>query len=765
MESALLSPGNKPASPFAWEDSGPLVSAIDLEKAISVARRQWRVVAASVVIAIVLGCAYVITAVPQYTATASILIGGASDGLVNRLSMDQAAAADDASILSQVELLKSDTIGLAVVDKLNLSNNQEFLASGSSALGTIRNAFSAILDFPSLFVSSELEPTDQDENKRQALAIVQRNMSILRVGRTYVLNVSFTSPSKDIASIVANAIADIYITDKLEAKYDATRRASDWLQARIDELKQKALETDLAVQQYRAANNLLGTESGLIADQQLAQLNSALIVAQAETAKAQAKYDHIQQIIRSGQSDAIVPEVLDSPVSNELRQKYLAASKLEADISSRLGPDHVRAARLRDEMQEYQRLMFAELNRISESYKNELDVAQTRQNTLEQSLDKAKNESASAGESSVQLRELERSAETYKNLYQTFLQRYQEAIQQQSFPITEARIITRPVKPQRPSYPRKLMVLAIFAVFGAAAGSGVGAVRELRDRFFRTGEQIRDEINLEYLGSLPLCSVVPTSTERLDSNIGVKGLRKISSLTNFVLEHPLSVFAETLRSAKIGIDLRKNGSGGRVVGVVSTLPGEGKSTVAINFAELLASQGARVVLIDCDFRNPGTTQSIASHAERGLLELLMNGANVQDVVLMNEKSGLAFIPGAIRQRVPHSSEMLSSPAMRDLLEDTRERFDYIVLDLPPLAPVVDARGIEPLIDDFLFVVEWGQTSRKIVSTTLARDEDIKSKCVGVILNKVDAKKMKLYETHGSEAYYLSRYTSYYVDFN
>jgi succinoglycan biosynthesis transport protein ExoP len=762
VELLLLSPGNKSAAPFAWDDNGPLTTSIDLERVIAVARRQWRLVAVVAIIGMVIGVAYIITAVPKYTATASILIGGNADGLVNRLSMDQASADDDAAILSQVELLKSDTIGLAVVAKLNLAQNQQFLASDSSALDAVKILINTVLNIPSMFVSANLEQIDEDKDQRRALAVVQRNMTITRVGRTYVLDVGFTSPSRDIAASVSNAIADIYINDKLEAKYDATRRASDWLQARIDELRQKSLNSDLAVQKYRADNGLLAANGNLIADQQLSELNTALITVQAETAKSRAKYEQIQQIIASGQTDAIVPEVLDSSVSNDLRQKYLADAKLEADISGRLGPDHIRAVRLREEMAEYRRQMFDELNRIKESYKNELDVAQAREETLKTSVDKAKVDSASAGESGVQLRELERSSEAYKNLYQTFLQRYQEAIQQQSFPISEARIITRPVKPESPSYPRKLMVLALFGFVGAVMGSGMGAVRELRDRYFRTGDQIRAELNLEYLGSLPFVGEAKVSRKGDDGPVSGR-LWKNSSLANYVVDYPLSNFAETLRSAKIGIDMRKAGTRGRVVGVVAALPGEGKSTVAINLAELVASQGAKAVLIDCDFRNPGATRTIAGHAEQGLLEIALGTAKVEDLVLVSEQTGLAFVPAVIRHRVPHSAELLTSATMREFLDIAREKFEYVILDLPPLAPVVDARRIEPLVDDFVFVVEWGKTSRKFVQTTLERDADINDKCAGVILNKVDTKKMMLYEGHESEAFYLSRYSAYYTD--
>jgi succinoglycan biosynthesis transport protein ExoP len=748
-----------------WNDEFNQEEVVEVEKLLSVARRQWKVVVLAGIVAAIIGVAYVVTAVPLYTASASLLIDRGNDGLVNRLTDADNGTDDEVSILSQIEVLKSDTIGLAVVDKLNLGENPIFLSSGFSLVGAVRGAVMSIADLNRWFSSTGAAANAaymKEQNRRKALGRLQGSMDISRAGRTYVLNIGFTSPSGDLSAQVANAIADAYIIDKLDSKYDATRRASDWLQARIDELKQKALESDLAVQKFRADNGLLATGGTLISDQQLTELNSALLISQSDTAKAKARYERIKQIVDSGQSDAIITDVLDSSVANELRQKYLAASKLEADISSRLGPDHVRAVQLRAEMQEYRRLMFDELSRYQESYKSEYDVAQARETSLEASVEKARGESVIAGETGVQLRELERSADSYKNLYQTFLQRYQEAVQQQSFPITEARVITRPISPANPSYPRKPLIVALFALLGVAAGSAFGAFREMRDRYFRTGEQVRDELHLEFLGLAPLVEKIEVRHAG-DENRNVRAIRRFDNVSNYVSKHPMSAFAETLRSAKIAVDVSYGSKGPKVIGIASTLPGEGKSTISTNFAELLAMQGARTLLVDCDFRNPGATLSLGSHAETGLIEVLTEGRPMQDSLLYNQETGLAFMPAVVRRRVPHSSQLLSSPEMSAFLEQAKANFDYIVLDLPPLAPVVDARAIASQVDSFLFVVEWGKTTRKVVKSTLRIDPEIVAKCIGVILNKVDNEKMKLYRAHGSSEYYNSRYASYYQE--
>lgn len=742
------------------EDAG---HSIDFDHLIAAARRQWRIVVAGLFGGLILGILYVLTAVPLYTASTSVLIDRENRAIADQLSTLGGVVDDEATVLSQVELLKSDTISLAVVDKLKLTEDAAFNASGGSLIGSVISSIRSIVDVKS-WISSGAEPAGEQEAKRQAASRrVQSGMAVSRVGRTYVLEISYVSPSAALSGRVTRAIADAYLTDKLDSKYEATRRAGTWLQERIEELRQKSLDTDLAVQKFRTANGLVSTGDRLVTDQQLTELNSALIVAQADTAKAQANLSRIRDIIAKGQTDAIVTAVLDSSISNTLREKFLEASKREAEIADRLGPNHAQAIRLRGEMREYQRLMFEELGRIAESNQSDLDVAKSREKSLTESVAQATGISATANETQVQLRELEREAETYKNLYQTFLQRYQESIQQQSFPVTEARIISRATDPDRPSHPRKALVLALSLILGVGAGIGLGAFREFRDRFFRTGDQVRDGLGQEFLGLAPLVSEDGLrSVEEIEGDgFHPRTIRKPSAISNYVIDHPLSAFAETLRSAKIAADLSMSGKQAKVIGVVSVLPGEGKSTVAINFAELLANQGARTILIDADLRNPGSTRAIGRHADAGLLEAVLEGRSIKDLLLINQKTKLAFLPAVVKRRIPHSSELLASMGMTQVLATANQNFDYVVLDLPPLGPVVDARAIAPKVDGFIFVVEWGKTARKVVRQTLATEPLVAEKCLGVVLNKVDTEKMKLYREYGSSEYYYSRYSAYY----
>ncbi|CDZ47729.1 polysaccharide biosynthesis tyrosine autokinase [Neorhizobium galegae] len=724
---------------------------------IAIIRRQWRVVGLCVAVFVMLGIGYMLTAVPRYTARTSVLIDRGNRQVVEQLSTIGGVLDDEASVLSQVELLRSETIGLSAVDKLKLSDDPEFMVGRRSLLLAAVSDIRSILDIRRWLGGGEVRFDQIEAQRRQALANLLGNMKVSRVGRSYVLEISFTAPSPRLAAAVAGAIADAYLTDKLDAKYDATRRAGAWLQERIEELRQRSLESDMAVQRFRAENGLVTANDRLVSDQQLTELNSALIVARADTARAQARSDRIEAIIARGQNEAIVTDALDSSVISSLREKYLESSKREAEISRRLGQGHAQAARLRQEMAEYDRQMFDELRRIAGSYQSELEVAQSRERQITLGVSNATDISVTAGETQVQLRELERAADAYRNLYQTFLQRYQEAVQQQSFPVTEARIISRAVPPTTASEPRLSLVLALCLALGCGVGGVLGAFREFRDRFFRTGEQVRDILGLEYLGSVPL---VQPQTGSRPSTEPVKGeIYRKNELSGFATEHPSSAFAETLRSARIAADVQIDRPH-KVIGIVSMLPGEGKSTIAVNFAQTLA-RSARTLLIDADLRNPGATRALGQHAEEGLLEVLLEGVAPASAMLADPVTGLKFLPAVVRRRIPHSSELLASAAMARLLAQVAGEFDYIVLDLPPLGPVVDARAIAPRVDGFIMVVEWGETSRKAVKETLDAEPQIAGRCLGVILNKVDAARMRLYEGYGSSDYYASRYTHYY----
>ena len=354
-----------------------------------------------------------------------------------------------------------------------------------------------------------------------------------------MLAVDFTSPNSKKAAAIANAFTEAYLNEQLNSKYEATRRASGWLQARIAELKHNSLAADFAVQKFKADKGLVTADGKLVTDQQLTELNSQIAMADAVTAKAEARYKQIMEIVNSGRIDGAVSDSIANPVITDFREKYLKATKSEAEFASKLGAGHLAVISLRREMEQYERLIFDELKRISQSYKSDAEVARVNEESLRASMLKLVGANAVTNETLVQLRELQRESETYRALYENFLQRYQETVQQQSFPVTEARVISEATPPRSTSYPKSGLILAFSLFSGLLAGVGIGALNEYRDRVFRVAAQVRDELGLEFLGMIPAIDHPVIDKKRIRKPHDPKQIQPTDPLQRYSIDHPL----------------------------------------------------------------------------------------------------------------------------------------------------------------------------------------------------------------------------------
>ena len=449
-----------------------------------------------------------------------------------------------------------------------------------------------------------------------------------------------------------------------------------------------------------------------------------------------------------------------------LKSRYLTITKREQEIASRFGADHPQAVDLRREQADVAHQIFQELSQLTSSYRNESEVARSREQSLRDSINNVAGKSSQSSGALVQLHDLEQKAAALKTLYETFLARYQEAAQQRSFPIAKARVISEASVPTTPSAPKRSMVLALSLVLGLMAGTGIGAIQEFRERFFRSADDVRNELGLKFLGYLPIIgnSALERLRERKQHRVdeGDAG-PAFRSIMRIAVDSPGSQFAETLRNARIAADVMLQAMPSKVIGVTSVLPDEGKSTVAANFAGLLAANGSKTLLIDADLRNPGLSRMLATPPENGIVEALVGEVPWPAVVRVDRKTRLAILPTRERGQFAHSFELLTSLNMRRIVEAAREKFDYIVVDLPPLAPVVDAKAFAQMADGFLLVTEWGSTPRNLVRSLLQAEPQVAGKVLGVLLNKTDMKLLSRYGAYGSSEHYLHAYSGYYVE--
>lgn len=739
--------------------SAAIQSTVDVAAMLAAVRRQKLLIVGATSAVLVLGALYCVSAVPRYTATNEIIIDSHKN-LSDLTATLADATLDTAAIDSQVEVIKSDNVANIVARTLELDRNPQFTANAGLLHG-IRQTIFKVVNVGSWFVSSSVSDEERRQDAlRAAVVKLEANLDVKRVGRTYILTVNYTSASPQLSVDIANAYADAYFTEQLNSRYDQVKRASGWLQDRLAELKTNSIKADMAIQQFKAQHGLVSSGDGkFIGDQQVTELTTQLSAAHDETAKAEARLQQITEIIQSGKTDGAVTDQLGSPVINDLRSKFLKAAKTKQELTSKLGPTHYQVVTLQRDMDEYQRLIFVELKRIASTYTSDLEVSKARERTLDDSMNAMAGEQVSSNEVMVQLRQLIRESDTYQSLYTTFLQRYQDALQQQSFPTTEARTITSATVPTAPSWPRIPLVMALSGLLGVMLGGLLAAWREYSDRAFRVPDQVRDTTGLHFIGmleKLPGKKVAASVTDEPDP----RQLHVRDQLMRHVLEMPLSGYAETLRATKVEIDLQV-AARRRVIGVVSSTPGEGKTTTAKNLASLIALQGARVLLIDADFRNPGLTRRVAPHATAGLMEVLRKERSVEELLLREPDSGLAVLPNVVKKRVLDSQVLLDSEEMEQLLKYAVAEFDYVIVDLPPLGPVTDVRAVSRLFDAFVFIVQWGVTPRHLVRRVLEEDPEIYEKTVGLIYNSVVRSRMKNYNYGESRGYYYGKYAYYY----
>ena len=251
----------------------------------------------------------------------------------------------------------------------------------------------------------------------------------------------------------------------------------------------------------------------------------------------------------------------------------------------------------------------------------------------------------------------------------------------------------------------------------------------------------------------------PQPTPVSKAAVNLPAARIISAnrhLLRYVVDAPLSQFAEALRAVKVTADLSGGAKSNKIIGVTSSLPDEGKSTVSASLAQLCAHSGARVILIDCDLRKRSLSRDLAPSATAGLIDVLTEAASLDEVIWSDPSTKLSFLPAVVRSRLTHASEVLASAAMKRLFARLQEKYEYVIVDLSPLAPVVDVRAATHLVDSYLFVVEWGKTKIDVVESALNSARGVYDNLLGVILNKVDFDRLGRYDY----STYYSRYGYY-----
>lgn len=678
---------------------------------------------------------------PSYTGTTTLLIDPRATGVFSAQQVTmQIGPADPAIIDSQVEILKSDHLERAVIKSLDLTQNPEFLGE-EEWFEILIGKLKALNPFRS--------PSSEASVMETVLANFDKRLKVERDQQTFLVNVSFQSHSPEKAAKIANAVAEAYLTDRLQARFDSAQLATEWLSNRVEELREKALQSDARLEKYKSDKGIVLATGQLLNEQELTAANLAVSAARGAVADAQARYDRIKAVVDSGDVDgAVTSEVQSSPAIQKLRSDLGELLRREVDLAKRVEPGNEARKRLQEQITQIRSMIVAEYARVLDAARSDLDVAKSREEAANDKLRLLTQRATEVNANQVAAREMEREATTKRQIYESFLQKYTETTQQSGVPITETRIVSRAVPPTLPSAPKRALLLAAAAGGGLALGIGIVL---LRDRFapgIRSRSELEAAANMHCLGLIPVVHALATS--RQPALTGAHDVREGRVLTRphgilgFALSHPFSPMAEVIRNVKLAVQSQLSPAEVRVIGVTSAVSGEGKSTIAANLALYLANSGYKVLLVDSDVRRPDLTRKLVADNVFGLREAVESGLPVAEMAYTDPVTGLKFLPSIdLRESIVHA-DIVSSPAFHEALKEWRSVFDYVIVDCAPVLAVSDVHAMGPSIDAFVLVTAWGVTSRATLEYVARLSSSFRTKYAGVVLNKVPAEEITHY---------------------
>jgi capsular exopolysaccharide synthesis family protein len=679
-------------------------------------RRRWLVLLAVIATILVVSFILISMMTPQYVATAQVRLDPSRNPMANNPNATRAELTPEA-IETELTAMRSADLARAIVKQKGLVNAPEYAEALNKSDGkTLANSAS--------------------RESIVANALLGR-LSVGREKLTYVLNVSFRSTNPIEAADLANAFADGYIATRTDAKVGTAQVQSSWFQQRLDRLGAEASAAEARAGVYRARAGIVeDSNGGTIIDQQVAPLSGSLAAAESDAAAARAGLAAARSQVSRGGLDA-VSEVLRSTVVNDLRRQRAEVLRNKSEVEARYGERHPESIRVRDQLAAVDAQIQAESRRVVGSLQATSDASQARVASLRGSLSSLESQRERGVRDATVAASLEREAAAKRALYDKMSQLSLDSMQAATAAIAQAEVIDRARPPQSPASPNKPLFYALALVVALLAGGGTIAAQEMLSGGFRSVEDLEAKIGL------PVLAVVPM-------------IPKMKVPADLMIDRPTSMFAESYRIARTAV-LGARGEGRvKVIAITSSLPNEGKTTSAVAFARTLAIANDRTLLLECDVRRAAVREVVKGGAPKvGLVELLHGEAELEDVIQPGDVPNLDQI--LVVSPYFSAENLFGEGRMERLLDAVRSRYDYIVLDLPPLMGLADGRYLAVLADATALVVKYNSTPVSAVASAINWLRSDGGNPIGAIFSQVDPAAHSV----GGLYYYSKQYSDYY----
>lgn len=679
--------------------------------------RQWQIYKL-VVAVMLLATLVVFQMTPVYRSTALLLIENAKSKVLTINDLYEGQRDSMEAFNSQLQILKSRPVAEKVIRNLKLYEHPEMVPLNKSGW----------------FGAEAATDTREQTAANLQEAVIRKfegSLTIEPIIKSQIVRVSFDSTDKELAAKVANAVVEAYIDNELDSRSQMTQKANAWLLQRMEGLRKKLEESEQALQHFREKENIIDNRGVVLSGtgKQFEEVSSNLVTARWRLAEAQSAYNQVKG--HKGQPVDVlesIPAVLKDPTVQQMKQAETDATRKVIEYRGRYGYAHPKMISAETDQKSMREALARAVEAAINGIYREFEIARANADAAAAAQAQIKADIQAISRKEFKLGVLRREVESNKQLYDTFVGRAKETEVSTNLQSTTGRLIDPAVVMPTPLKPKKLTIIAIAGILALLVGIALVILLDYLDSGMRSVSDVERRLGVDSLGTI----------QTLEKSEG----EPLNPARAF-LEDPNSPFSESVRTVRTAVLLSAIDEPHRVVAVTSTLPGEGKTTVAINLAFALG-QMKKVLIVDGDIRRPSVGAAIGEGMSEGagLIDLLAGEAPINECIRKTSNPNVFVLPAGRSFNSP--LELISSQKFCDTVNKMKEMYDVVVIDCPPLKPVSDALVISQYTNAVIYVVEADATPHQLACEAIKRLHAINAPLLGVVLNMVDHKKMDRY---------------------
>lgn len=693
---------------------------------------------------------YTFSLTPTYRAIATIKIDRERPQILSFQEIGSAGNPDlgPEFMGTQQKLLQSRSLAKRVSETVK-ANGQPILMSQESSgptgvkdlwLSWITNLFGSRSPKPSDATDpaprseSGTGLTEEQVSSRNVDALLNM-LTVEPIRASNLVKISFTAQSPELSALLANTWAKAFIDQSLEMKFNATSQASEWLSKQLQDVLAKLEQSEAKLHEFAKQKEILTIgEKKDIVTTKLADLSEALTKAQGDRIAKEALYRQSQ-----GMGFESIPAVLENSLISSLKTEYY---KLDSDyqrLSETYKPDYPKMVRMREGITQIKRRLDTEIRRVVDAIKQEYEAAVKKEKLLQAAVDDQKRLAVKLSQDFIQYDILKREVDTNRQIYAGILERQKQAGVSQGLAASNVQIVDNAEIPSVPFSPNKTRNLLIGMILGLTVAVGIAFFFDYLDNTVKSPDDLEHTLGIPSLALIPSLSAVTArrARARLSRN-GHNGDHNGKPVFALVAHSDLrSMLTEAFRTLRTSLLFSSPGSPPKSILFTSAQPSEGKTGLSINTAITLSQLGGSVLLIDGDMRRPSCHTHLQLPIKPGLSDYLTGNADLLSIIKRTTMPHLYCLPAGTTPVNP--AELLASPRMKETIELLSQRFDYIIVDSPPLFGIADALILSTVVKGVILVVHGGRTPREMVQRAFKSLLDLNATVLGAVLNNVDVR--------------------------